>query len=499
MSTAVIYTRLSLDREGTKESPETQEEHCRALADREGWEVTQVYCDRNLSGFKRGRRPAYEEMMAAAERGEFQVIVVFKLDRLTRKGTADLFAEVLPRLKPAGVELRSAHEAIDLTTAMGEGVTGLFAAMGRQESENISIRTKAAHDRRARQGRMHSGGSRQFGYDRSGEVVGAEAAVVRELAARVRAGESYRSLAFELNDRGVTTTMGRQWRSDTLAQMLRSPRLAGQRVHKGHVYPGDWEPILPPEEHAALLDVMSRTGPRGRGRRATHLLSGLAICGRCGGNLKTMGFRMHNGKPFERYQCVKQPGEVNCGGVAAAKESLERFVHESVLSFLSSAELRPVEDDGEIDELARLVDQDAAALVELTQARYVHRALTPEEYGPAREALVARKAVRESRLAALRRQEAEVSQALRPGRREDLDAWWEAASTEDRREALRGVLAAVVVNPAQRRGGNRFDTGRIELRWRLDMLYRVAEKAPEPTPDERAEAEALVRGEEATQ
>ena len=57
-----------------------------------------------------------------------------------------------------------------------------------------------------------------------------------------------------------------------------------------------------------------------------------------------MGFRMHNGKHFGRYQCVKQPGMVNCGGVAVRRTRLDAFVVNEVLRFLVSFHLRPMPD-----------------------------------------------------------------------------------------------------------------------------------------------------------
>ncbi len=61
MPRAVIYARISMDREGTKVSPEIQEAECRGLCERRGWEVVAVYCDRDRSAFKlRVKRPQFD-------------------------------------------------------------------------------------------------------------------------------------------------------------------------------------------------------------------------------------------------------------------------------------------------------------------------------------------------------------------------------------------------------------------------------------------------------
>lgn len=77
---------------------------------------------------------------------------------------------------------------------------------------------------------------------------------------------------------------------------------------------------------------------------------------------------------------------------------------------------------------------------------------------------------------------------LRPGDRESLQAWWDAATIHEQRAALRGALTDVVVNPARQRGGNQFKPERIELRWRLDFYRRAGEARWAAMTDEEREA-----------
>src|SRR5207245_1072582 len=141
--------------------------------------------------------------------GRIDTVLVWKLDRLTRRGIVGI-TPLLEALGKAGARLVSVTENIDTTTAMGEGILGMLASMAKQESENTGLRVKAAHASSARKGRMHSGGSRQFGYARDGSIVSVEAEIVREVAQRIIAGASLRQMAFDLNARGVRTTMDRE-------------------------------------------------------------------------------------------------------------------------------------------------------------------------------------------------------------------------------------------------------------------------------------------------
>ena len=80
---AVIYARYSSDRQ-SESSIEDQLELCRRVIDREGWVLTRAYEDRAISGAVR-QRPAFQQLLADAESGGFDVVVTESLDRLGRK------------------------------------------------------------------------------------------------------------------------------------------------------------------------------------------------------------------------------------------------------------------------------------------------------------------------------------------------------------------------------------------------------------------------------
>jgi DNA invertase Pin-like site-specific DNA recombinase len=470
---AFIYTRVSLDRDGTKASPQTQEAEARQLCAQRGWEVIGVFTDRNASAFKRGvKRPEFDRMLEGLEAGEADMVVAYKLDRLTRGGMVGV-ADLLGRLEAAGAGLTTVHDNIDTSTPIGQGVLGIIASLARQESLNTAIRVASANERAAKAGKMHQGGCRQFGYQRDGAVEENEAAVVRDVAARLLAGESLRSVANDLNKRGIPTTTGGQWRSEALGQMLKSPRLVGLRVYKDKTFPGSWEPVL---DQGTWTDLQTRLSRHAAAKRTVeaHLLTGLLFCGKCGGRLKTMGMRLKDGRPYPRYQCVRQPGDSNCGGVAIAKDSTDLYVTGRLLSFLAKTALKPLDEATQHRAiLEREVEADEEALVALTQARYVERSLTDEEFRPAREAL-------HSRLEANRRQLALLGDIavdrLRPGSSVDLVDWWDGLTLVEQRAVLRANILRVAVLPAAHRGGNKYDTDRVRIDWAGELINRVLEQ-----------------------
>src|SRR6516162_9674816 len=82
---AAIYVRISQDRAGAGLGVERQETECRALAKRQGWAVTEVYCDNDLSAFSGRRRPSYERMLGDIEAGKITAVIAWHPDRLHRR------------------------------------------------------------------------------------------------------------------------------------------------------------------------------------------------------------------------------------------------------------------------------------------------------------------------------------------------------------------------------------------------------------------------------
>lgn len=502
---AAIYARVSLDRDERSASPEQQERLCRSEAERRGWSVVDVFTDRDVSAYAEGvSRPEHDRMLDSLRSGRINAVLVWKVDRLTRQGISGLWG-LLDLLRQSDAVLVSVTEPfIDMDSAMGEAFLGFVASQAKQESQNTSARVKRAHAASAAEGRMHSGGSRQFGYTRDGEIIEDEADVVREVSERVLAGDSVRSIAVDLNNRGVRPTGRRrltaeekllplderraldrrtQWRAESLRQMIKSPRIAGLRRHNGTLHEGTWEPILDRERHESVLAALSGSSSVKKTVRR-HLLTGLTKCGRCGCNLKTMGFRMKNGRKFERYQCAPQPGSRNCGGLAIAKNSLDDYVVGEVLRFLERAKLKPLEgEDGE-EQLARLVAEDEAALRELTRARFVERTLSDDAFQAARVELDDRLVNGKQALAAVRRRKEDRRSALDLNSIEDLRAWWDDVGIEERRELVHTALSEIVIRPAKHRGGNKLDLDRVQLRWNWNLFMAAAERFEEVATDE---------------
>lgn len=206
---AVIYTRVSTGKQAESGLSLTdQVDGTTAAVAARGWTVVHHAQDAGASAKSLKRRPALAEALSMLDRGEADVLVVKTLSRLARS-VAD-FANLMDRAQRRGWGMVCLDLNIDTTTAAGRLVANIFASVAQWEREVIGERTADAH--RVRRDR--------------GERVGQEpilsAPVRRRIASEVRKGRSLRSIAQDLNDRGVATAKGGTWHASTVAHVARS-------------------------------------------------------------------------------------------------------------------------------------------------------------------------------------------------------------------------------------------------------------------------------------
>jgi DNA invertase Pin-like site-specific DNA recombinase len=150
MMKAAIYARVST-RDGRQDA-ENQLRQLREFAASQKWTVVHEYVDR-ASG-KRGDREQFQKMFLAASRREFDCLLFWSLDRLSREGTVETLNH-LQRLTGYGVNYRSFTEQyLDSTGIFKEAVIGILAAVAKQERVRLSERTIAGLERARAQGRV---------------------------------------------------------------------------------------------------------------------------------------------------------------------------------------------------------------------------------------------------------------------------------------------------------------------------------------------------------
>ena len=288
-----IYTRKSSE-EGLEQafnSLDAQREACEAYIKsqrHEGWAcLPQSYDDGGLSGATMDR-PALQQLLADIREGRADVVVTYKVDRLTRS-LAD-FAKIVEIFDAKGVSFVSVTQQFNTTTSMGRLTLNVLLSFAQFEREVTGerIRDKIAASKKKG---MWMGGVPPLGYacrDHKLIVIPPEAETVRHIFRRYAGLGSVRLLPQELEAAGVgskswVSTAGRRWGGKPIARgalylMLQNRLYRGQIVHKEQSYPGEHEAII---EEALWREVQMKlaanAGERHNGGNAKSpsLLAGL--------------------------------------------------------------------------------------------------------------------------------------------------------------------------------------------------------------------------------
>jgi DNA invertase Pin-like site-specific DNA recombinase len=184
MMRVATYARVSSKGVG-KQDTENQLRQLRQFSATQGWTVVHEYVDRATG--KHGDREQFQKMFAAASRREFDCLLFWSLDRLSREGTVQTLNH-LQRLTGYGVNYRSFTEQyLDSTGVFKEAVVGILAAIAKQERVRLSERTIAGLQRAKAQGRV--GGRPRTEHDPR---------TMAKLESLRRSGASIRQIAGEL-------------------------------------------------------------------------------------------------------------------------------------------------------------------------------------------------------------------------------------------------------------------------------------------------------------
>ncbi|BBX63029.1 hypothetical protein MSAS_22030 [Mycobacterium saskatchewanense] len=280
---AATYLRISLDQTGEGLAIARQRDECARIISQRGWKAGPEFVDNSISASDaRKNRPGYDALVRAYETGEFDALVCYDLDRLTRQPRQ--LEDWIDAAEGRGLALVTANGEADLTTDGGRMFARVKLAVARAEVDRKSRRQRDALSQRARLGRPPLG-VRLTGYTAKGETVPGESDLVRRIFKLFYAGESLRSICRTLTDEGVTTRRGKPWNPSTVRSILVNPRYAGRAIYQGRPTgaQGNWEPLVSEDVfdvvQARLNDPRRVSNREGTDRR--HLGSGLFLCGVC--------------------------------------------------------------------------------------------------------------------------------------------------------------------------------------------------------------------------
>ena len=338
-----IYTRkscedgLELEYNSLDAQYDSAEAYIRSQASN-GWRVIpKRYDDGGFSGGN-VNRPALKALMRDIENGEVDVVVVYKIDRLSR--SLGDFTDLSKIFERHNVSFVSVTQQIDTSNAAGRMMLNILMSFAQFEREMTSDRIRDKIYATRKKG-LWSGGMIPFGYktvDKRLVPDPVTAPVVRHVFARYAESASAKLVASELQKKFGPRTFGSKkggdptWRMMHVYRILRNPVYKGELLHRatGEIFHGLHEPLVDAalwEDCRRILDESAGLQPSAH-RETVAILKGLVRCGHCGGAMAPVFSVKRKGLRYSYYRCVSSTkrGESDCPLKNISGELLERQV-----------------------------------------------------------------------------------------------------------------------------------------------------------------------------
>jgi site-specific DNA recombinase len=322
-----LYIRVSTDAQAEEGySIDAQKEMLEAYCKTKGIKKYRFYIDGGFTGSNIDR-PEIRRLIEDVKNGEVGVVIVYKLDRLSRsqKDTLYLIEDVFNKHK---AEFISINENLDTSSPIGRAMLGIMSAFAQLERETIRERTRMGMKERVKTGLWMGGGRTPFGYDYDKErgvlTPNADAETVREI--------------YDLYLRGFSTQkiadlVGLKY--DKLAlQILTRKTNVGVICYNGVEYAGKHEPIISVETYDKAMSALKERSVK-RTVTSSHYLQGLVYCGKCGARMHykkwgKAGYKLccYSQQTSKKY-LVKDP---NCTNEKCWADDVEDIVINDLLS-----------------------------------------------------------------------------------------------------------------------------------------------------------------------
>ena len=307
-----VYTRVSTENQAEKDysSLESQKEHIlNFIKSRkfEGWELFGIYEDAGFSAASLDR-PELQRMLRDIRKGLIDVVLVYKIDRLTRSHKD--FYYLIEFFDKYNVELVAAQK-FDTTNAMGRLLRSIMLDFAQFEREMTAERTRDKMKARAKKG-LWNGGCLPLGYDYDPEnkkliINPKEAKIVKFIFETYLKEGSISKVVKALNKKGYKTKNGKDFIYTSTRHILENPIYAGKIKYSGEIYQGNHEAIIDErifEEVQRMLKRNKKECKSIKQNKYDFLLRGLLRCGYCGSNLTTH-YTLKNGDKFFYYKCTR--------------------------------------------------------------------------------------------------------------------------------------------------------------------------------------------------
>lgn len=477
----ISYARLSVKKrngrwvEDTSERIEAQLAHNQERADRDGHVIAYTLVDDGKSAYDPTiTRDGFEEALRLLASGEADGFLAWNADRMCRQ--VEDAARIIRVGQTADVPVMegTGGKVWDFSDSGDAFMFTVEAASNRKASADTSRRVLDKQAKSRDEGRMPGRSGYGFMHDptnHNGPRIPnpAEAEVIREVARRVLAGETWKAILDDLAERGIRThdagteLKGRPFTRTTMRAALLSPRMAGQLVHKGEIVGPLRDAAGKPQEPILDRETWDRVCAELRGRQigaprqTSFLLSGILTCGRCG-NVMTSVRTTTKGREYRVYKCRGDSDNTRKGRPVACTLSImgapaEEAVRDAVLAWQSDpSRLARITEadavvDGKVADLQAQLDR-LLKISERNAAKYDNGIWDGDTYAKFDQP-------NDARIVELKAEMRSLSQpsVLRDLAVDTLTKSWDDATEKERRAMIRVALRSVTVTPATVKGG----------------------------------------------
>ena len=353
------YARVSTQNDEQEDSYERQKAHFEEkIHSNPNWNYVEGYADWGISGTKAESRKEFMRMIEDCRAGKINRVLVKSISRFGRN-TVDTL-KYIRELRELDISVFFETQNIDTMTAGGDVLITILAAMAEQESRTMSTNIKWAFQKRFKDGRVIINFRQSLGYDKvdtineNGEkeseyvIVESEAEIVRRIYREYLGGKTMRQIAEDLNADGVTTKKGNEWQASKVVSILTNEKYTGNAI-LGKTYKpdvlsksrlknnGQSPSYYVENSHPAIIsqnmfDMVQAEKRRRKELRSTvqtgegkysskYALSGLLVCGECGGKFRRFGRTVKSGEYVPTWICVTHQKEHSACNMKPLKET----------------------------------------------------------------------------------------------------------------------------------------------------------------------------------
>lgn len=338
----VLYIRVSTLEQVEGYSISEQTERLKKFCEAKEWTIVNTYVDPGYTGANL-KRPAMTRMIEDIERGGIDVVLVYKLDRLSRsqKDTLYLIEDIFLK---NNVNFVSMNESFDTTTPLGKAMIGILSIFAQLERDQIKERMAMGNVGRAKDGYWRGGSGVPIGYDYSdGKLVinDYEAMQIQEIFDLFIKGSTMHGIRDIMKSK--YSNKYSSWNNaGAIGKILKNTTYIGKLRYKGEEYEGQHEAIIPNDVfHSAQLQYAeiekgfndSQKSPF----KGKHLLSGMIFCGNCGARYFTHCTMSKKSGTYYYYICYSRDGNRemkkidNCKNPNYREDLLDELVINEIL------------------------------------------------------------------------------------------------------------------------------------------------------------------------